>query len=88
MPLAVVENLKPGDEVRQDVLNLNGMLFLSKGTVLIERPIHQLKMCGVETINVQRIGGTIEVLSELKPFVDNHLPLLPSFKTNAVHELI
>ena len=88
MPLSVVETLKHGDEVRQHVLNLNGMLLLSKGTVLTERPIHQLKMGGVETFNFQRIGGTIEVLPELKPCVGSHLPWEASSKTNAVRELI
>jgi hypothetical protein len=65
MPLAIVENLKPGDEVRQDVLNLNGMLLFSKGTILTERHIHLLKMWGVETINVQGIGGTTEMLPQM-----------------------
>lgn len=57
-----VEQLKPGMEVAEDVLNVNGMLLLAGGATLSEQSIRVLKMWGVKTLKVA--GGDDQVPPE------------------------
>ena len=57
-----VEQLKPGMEVAEDVLNVNGMLLLAGGATLNEQSIRVLKMWGVKVLKVA--GGDDQVPEE------------------------
>ena len=50
-----VDKLVPGMELAADLLNLNKVLLLGKGTVLTERHLRILKTWGAESVNV--VGG-------------------------------
>lgn len=52
MPLVPIEQLKPGMQVAEDVLNVNGMLLLAGGAILGEPSIRVLKMWGVKALKV------------------------------------
>jgi hypothetical protein len=47
-----VDNLEPGMEIAADVMNVNNMMLISKGTLLIPRHIRLLKTWGVEFVSI------------------------------------
>ena len=50
-----IDKLAAGMELADDLLNVNGMLLLGKGTLLTERHLRTLKSWGAESVNV--VGG-------------------------------
>jgi hypothetical protein len=60
MALVTVDNLAPGMEAAEDVLNVNGLLLLPKGSILSDRHIRMLKMWGVEILRVGEEPGAVQ----------------------------
>lgn len=61
-----VESLEPGLEVGDDVMDLSGMMLISKGTKLTARHIAMLGQWGVETIPIRgddEAGGSPEAIA-------------------------
>jgi hypothetical protein len=49
------DKLEPGMQVASDIMNVNNMLLMAKGSVLAPRSIRLLKTWGIDAVNV--VGG-------------------------------
>jgi hypothetical protein len=50
--IIATNKLAAGMELAADVMNVNGMMLLGRGTILTERHLHVLKTWGIDSVHV------------------------------------